>query len=96
MRKPITPYQEVITLVLMHAFYPDVVYECIGVADESALGEFLDQLPANQSYLDKFDLSKVNSVVCDITKDPSVALRTLRNFESLKANLNQLKKRDIK
>ena len=96
MRKPITPYQEVITLVLMHAFYPDVVYECIGVADEIALGEFLDQLPANQSYLDKFDLSKVNSVVCDITKDQSVALKAVRNFESLKANLNQLKKRDIK
>ncbi len=96
MRKPITPYQEVITLVLMHAFHPEVVYECIGVEDEIALGEFLDQLPANQSYLDKFDLSKVNSVVCDINQDQSVALRTLRNFESLKANLNQLKKRDIK
>ncbi len=47
MRKPITPYQEVITLVLMHAFYTDLVYECIGVEDENALGEFLDHLPAN-------------------------------------------------
>ena len=47
MRKPITPYQEVITLVLMHAFYPDLVFECIGVKDENALGEFLDHLPAN-------------------------------------------------
>ena len=63
MRKPITPYQEVITLVL------NVMYECIGDKDKIALGEFLDLLPANQSYLDKFDLSKVNSVVCDFTKD---------------------------
>lgn len=83
-------------MVLVHAFHPQVVYDCIGVTDEVALGSFLDGLPNDETYLDKFDYSLVNSVQCKSNNDYSMAATTVANFNALKVNLQSLKKRDLK
>ena len=64
LQKPVTPYQEVFTLVLIHVFYPQVAYECFGVTDHNELGAYLDGLPSDETYLDKFDLSTVRMLNC--------------------------------
>ena len=64
LQKPVTPDQEVFTLVLIHVFYPQVAYECFGVKDHDELGAYLDSLPSDETYLDKFDLSTVRMLNC--------------------------------
>ena len=68
--------------MLVHAFHPQVVYDCIRVTDEVALGSFLDELPNDDTYLDKFDYSLVNSVQCKSNNDYSMAAATVANFNA--------------
>ena len=49
MCKPNTPYQEVVALVLLHAFHPKLVYFCFDVMDAVDLGSCLDDLPSDES-----------------------------------------------
>ena len=49
MYKPNTPYQEVVALVLLHAFHPKFVYGCFDVKDAEELGSCLDDLPSDES-----------------------------------------------
>ena len=59
LQKTVNPYQEKFILVLIHVFYPQVVYDCFGVKGPEQLGAYLDRLPCDETYLDKFDLSRV-------------------------------------
>ena len=47
MCKPNTPYQEVVTLVLLHAFHRKRVYGCFNLKDAEDLGSCLDDLPSD-------------------------------------------------
>ena len=49
MCKPNTPYQEVVALVLLHAFHPKLVYFCFDVENAVDLGSCLDDLPSDES-----------------------------------------------
>ena len=51
LQKPVFPYQEILTLVLIHVFNPKLVLECFGVTDHDELGAYLDSLPSDETYL---------------------------------------------
>ena len=49
MCKPNTPYQEVVALVLLHAFHPKLEYGCFDVKDTDDLGSCLEDLSTTNS-----------------------------------------------